>query len=115
VKDGGVTLDPALRAVDLAERSGVKAQLAAVAQDRRQPLRRGAEEAIIEVVVTVLPREEGDPARSAYWARADDICATHPLGGESIQLGSADLWVAGVSEIAGVELVSQDEDHVAGA
>ena len=107
-----VVLHPVLRAVDLADRPGAVAVPAQVAEQGGQAARVGTAQAVVAVVVAVLPRQPAGAARRADRVLGDGVVEAHALGGEAVEVRGVHVGVSLMSEHLGVVLVRKQQQNV---
>ena len=107
-----VILHPVLRAVDLADRAAAVAVPAQVAEQGGQAAGVGTAQAVVAVVVAVLPRQPAGAAGRADRVLGDGVVEPHPFGGEPVEMRGVHVGVPLVPEHLGVVLVREQQQNV---
>ena len=112
MEDIAFILHPILRAVDLAHRRGEIADRAKMPEDIRQAAGIASAQAIVAVIVGILPAEEGDAAWRADGVLRDGVIEAAAFARHAVQMRCLHIGMTLVSQHFGVVLVSDDEEDV---
>ena len=114
MKDITLVFDPVFRTVDFAHGGGEIAGRAEVPEDIRQPTRIAPAQAVVAVVVGILPAEEGHAAGRTDRVLRDGIVKAAAFPRHPIQVRCQRIGMTSMPKDFGIVLVGDDEENVGG-